>query len=130
MKCGLCGMKFTEADGKKACEGCYIKNCGLIKCPRCSFENPLSKKLNRSPKKGILNPLTKLRVGDKAMIKCLSTNDSKKYTKLLALGILPGKRIELIHAKPSYAFQVNNSQFVVDKHLAECILVKKCRKTI
>jgi|GEM_PF-306875 len=39
MKCSLCGFEFSESEGRSVCEGCVLlKNCSLIKCPRCHFE--------------------------------------------------------------------------------------------
>ncbi len=39
MKCSLCGLQFTEKDGKAICDKCHLfKGCELIKCPNCGFE--------------------------------------------------------------------------------------------
>ena len=44
MKCSFCGYEFSKEDGKKACEGCVIKGCSMIRCPNCNYENTLEPK--------------------------------------------------------------------------------------
>lgn len=38
IRCSFCGHEFTEDEGIKACRGCPISNCGMIKCPNCGYE--------------------------------------------------------------------------------------------
>lgn len=41
MKCGFCGFKFPEEEGKAGCKACPLSSgCRMIKCPRCNYENP------------------------------------------------------------------------------------------
>ncbi|MDP7263258.1 MAG: hypothetical protein QGI38_01910 [Candidatus Woesearchaeota archaeon] len=51
MKCSFCGYKFSEKDAKKACQGCVMKNCNMIKCPNCNYENPIDTKLIKNIKR-------------------------------------------------------------------------------
>jgi hypothetical protein len=43
--------------------------------------------------------------------------------KLMALGVLPGMTVTIIRCTPSYVFQLGQSQFTVDREIAEEIMV-------
>ena len=54
--CGFCGHEFEEDRGQPGCRACPLgTDCGLIRCPKCGYENPgtprwiafLKKKLGR-----------------------------------------------------------------------------------
>jgi DtxR family Mn-dependent transcriptional regulator len=45
------------------------------------------------------------------------------YMELMAMGILPGADIRLLRLFPSYIFEIGQSQFTVDRQLAEKIFV-------
>lgn len=47
----------------------------------------------------------------------------------MAMGILPGAPISLIQSFPSYVFQVGQTQFAVDKEIAEAIYVRLVEET-
>ena len=42
----------------------------------------------------------------------------------MAMGILPGAPVSLIQSFPSYVFQVRQTQFAVDKEIADAIYVR------
>jgi hypothetical protein len=42
----------------------------------------------------------------------------------MAMGILPGAPISLIQSFPSYVFQVRQTQFAVDREIADAIFVR------
>lgn len=45
MKCGLCSQEIDEKKGRSTCDGCpFAKNCDMIKCPNCGFDNPVEPK--------------------------------------------------------------------------------------
>lgn len=71
------------------------------------------------------NKLTALRVHQPAVVAAIETQDQRKLEKLMAMGVFPGMTIMLIRKFPSYVFQVGQSQFTVDKELAECIFVSE-----
>ncbi len=68
-------------------------------------------------------PLCDAAPGDKGTVAYLTTRDNREVQKMMAMGILPGTRIQLIRRFPSYVFQVGYSQFTVDRPLAEVIYV-------
>ncbi|MBI5700152.1 ferrous iron transport protein A [Candidatus Saganbacteria bacterium] len=69
-------------------------------------------------------PLVELKCGQKGKIASVHTKNHEALKKLMAMGILPGIKINLIQKFPSYVFQLGQSQYAVDKELAECILVR------
>lgn len=66
---------------------------------------------------------TILKVNQRATVAAIETHDQRKLEKLMAMGVFPGMAIMLIQKFPSYVFQISQSQFTVDKELAECIFV-------
>jgi hypothetical protein len=39
--CGFCGFEFEEDRTQSACRACPLgSDCGLVRCPRCGYENP------------------------------------------------------------------------------------------
>ena len=63
------------------------------------------------------------RAGQAGVVAYLSTRDNREIQKLMAMGILPGSDIRLIRLFPSYIFAIGQSQFTVDRSLAEKIFV-------
>ena len=48
MKCGLCGLMFDLSQAEQSCSVCpLVKDCRLIRCPRCGYEMPPEAKLVR-----------------------------------------------------------------------------------
>jgi len=70
-----------------------------------------------------VGPLAEGPVDGEGVVAYLSTRSRRDIQKLMALGILPGSRIQLIRKFPSYVFQVGFSQFTVDESLASVIYV-------
>ncbi|PIU41687.1 MAG: DtxR family iron (metal) dependent repressor, partial [Candidatus Omnitrophica bacterium CG07_land_8_20_14_0_80_42_15] len=60
----------------------------------------------------------------KGEVAYIHSKDHKKLQKLMAMNILPGMEITLIQSFPSYVFQIGQSQFAIDKELAENIFVR------
>jgi DtxR family transcriptional regulator, Mn-dependent transcriptional regulator len=78
----------------------------------------------RSGNLGVV-PLTELKSGDEGEIAYIQTEDDKKMQKLMAMGVLPGNRIRLIQAFPSYIFRVGYSEFAIDTNMAREIFVRR-----
>jgi DtxR family Mn-dependent transcriptional regulator len=70
-------------------------------------------------------PLTELKSGEEGEIAYILTEDDKKMQKLMAMGVLPGNRINLIQAFPSYIFRVGFSEFAIDSAMAREIFVRR-----
>ena len=72
----------------------------------------------------VISSLANLKVNQKGKVAYIHTKDHKKLQKLMAMNILPGMEITLIQNFPSYVFQIGQSQFAIDKELAENIFVR------
>ncbi len=126
-----------EQAKEKACqfehllnEGVDTKVCTMLNHPETC---PHGKRIppgeccleaKRSGDLGVL-PLTELKPGDEGEIAYIQTEDDKKMQKLMAMGVLPGNRIRLSQAFPSYVFKVGYSEFAIDTNMAREIFVRK-----
>jgi DtxR family Mn-dependent transcriptional regulator len=82
----------------------------------CQQENAQVQKL--------VAPLSQLARGQKGKVAYIYASESHKLQKLIAMGILPGAPITLIQNFPSYVFQTRQTQFAVDKEIADAIYVR------
>lgn len=126
-----------EQAKEKACqfehllnEGVDTKVCTMLNHPETC---PHGKKIppgdccieaRRSGNLGVV-PLTELKPGDEGEIAYIQTDDDKKMQKLMAMGVLPGNRIRLSQAFPSYIFRVGYSEFAIDTNMAREIFVRR-----
>jgi DtxR family Mn-dependent transcriptional regulator len=107
--------------------------CALLGHPKvCPDGRPIPpgeccKGIKKAPEALIVN-LTELRVGSSGKIAYLHTQDKASLKKLMSIGALPGIKIKLLQASPSYVFEVGNSQFAVDKEIAGQIYVHRAQK--
>ncbi len=72
----------------------------------------------------VVAPLSQLAQGQKGKVAYIYAPESSKLQKLMAMGILPGAPISLIQSFPSYVFQARQTQFAVDKEIADAIYVR------
>ena len=72
----------------------------------------------------LVSPLSQLAQGQKGKVAYIYAPESSKLQKLMAMGILPGAPIILIQSFPSYVFQAHQTQFAVDKEIADAIYVR------
>jgi DtxR family Mn-dependent transcriptional regulator len=70
-------------------------------------------------------PLTELKSTQEGEIAYIQTDDSKKMQKLMAMGVLPGNRIQLMQTFPTYIFRVGFSEFAIDTQMAREIFVRR-----
>lgn len=75
-----------------------------------------------------VKPLTALAAGQKGRVAYIHTGNNKKLQKLMAMGVLPGMSILLLHRTPSYVFQIGHTQVAVDGEMACDIYVRIARK--
>jgi len=126
-----------ESGDVKACqfehllnEGVDIKVCTMLNHPStCPHGKPIppGECCEEARKAGDLGvvPLTELKSGEEGDIAYIQTEDSKKMQKLMAMGVLPGNRIVLLQAFPSYIFRVGYSEFAIDTAMAREIFVRR-----
>ncbi len=72
----------------------------------------------------LVSPLSQLAPGQKGKVAYIYSPESSQLQKLMAMGILPGAPITLIQSFPSYVFQARQTQFAVDKEIADAIYVR------
>lgn len=68
--------------------------------------------------------LADLNPGQKGKIAYVQSRQSAEIQKLMAIGILPGTPIHSIRRYPSYVFEVGNTQYAVDRNIANEIYVR------
>ena len=126
-----------DAGDYKACqfehllnEGVDTKVCTMLNHPAtCPHGKPIPpgdccEEARRTGNLGVV-PLTELKSGQEGEIAYIQTEDSKKMQKLMAMGVLPGNRINLIQTFPSYIFRVGYSEFAIDANMAREIFVRR-----
>ena len=126
-----------ESGDVKACqfehllnEGVDVKVCTMLNHPAtCPHGKPIPpgdccEEARRSGDLGVV-PLTELKSGEEGDIAYIQTEDGKKMQKLMAMGVLPGNRILLMQAFPSYIFRVGFSEFAIDSAMAREIFVRR-----
>ena len=111
-------------------EGVDVKICTMLNHPTtCPHGNPIppGECCHQARADGDLGvvPLTEFKSGQEGEIAYIQTDDNKKMQKLMAMGVLPGNRIILTQAYPSYIFKVGYSEFAIDSNLAREIFVRK-----
>ena len=72
----------------------------------------------------VVASLASLSAKQKGKVAYIQTRDPKRLQKLMAMSVLPGMSIRLLQTFPSYVFQIGQSQFAIDKELAEGIYVR------
>lgn len=72
----------------------------------------------------LIAPLSELQVGQRGQIAYLRMSDPQRAQKLMAMGVLPGVPITLLHRSPSLVFEAGYSQFAVDREIAADIFVR------
>ncbi len=116
------GCRFEHALQKSVEENI----CTLLGHPRnCPHGKPIPegnccRDSKRKPRKMVL-PLSEYEVNEKGKIAFIRTDNVQVMNKFTAMGILPGSTIQLLRKTPSCLFQVGESQFAIDKVLAEKI---------
>ncbi|MFA7403812.1 MAG: metal-dependent transcriptional regulator [Pelobacteraceae bacterium] len=131
-------LNIRGDDGEfKACqfehllnEGADVKVCTMLNHPTtCPHGKPIPPgeccaQARANGDLGVV-PLTEFKSGQEGEIAYIQTEDNKKMQKLMAMGVLPGNKIVLVQAYPSYIFRVGYSEFAIDTNLAKEIFVRK-----
>jgi len=71
-----------------------------------------------------VSALTDLNPGQGGKIAYVLSRQSSEMQKLMSIGILPGTPILMLRGYPSYVFEVGNTQYAVDKDIANAIYVR------
>jgi len=80
-------------------------------------------KSRRRKFESVVMPLSEMKKGQKGKIAYIRTNDRETLRKIMAMGALPGSAVTLLLHFPSPVFQIGESQFAIDRDMAEKIRV-------
>lgn len=110
-------------------EGVEESICTLLGHPKeCPHAKPIPPgpccKEGKEITRTMITPLTRMRKAERGHIVYILTENHPKLQKLLAMGVLPGQRIEVIQTRPSYVFQIGQTQVAVDREIAGNIFVR------
>ncbi|MBI4294783.1 MAG: FeoA domain-containing protein [Chloroflexi bacterium] len=103
--------------------------CSLLGHPKvCPHGRPIPpgrccQEGSSGPRKLVV-PLSEMSPGQEGKIAYLYTKGTSDMQKLTSMGVFPGTPVKLLQAFPSYVFQVHQSQFAVDKAMADSIYVR------
>jgi len=78
----------------------------------------------QAPAQKLVSPLSQLSQRQRGKVAYVYAPESSQLQKLMAMGILPGAPVSLIQSFPSYVFKVGQTQFAVDKEIADAIYVR------
>lgn len=103
--------------------------CTLLGHPRvCPHGKPIppGSCCQQEQKQGqrVVAALSQLIPGQGGKVAYIHTAEPDQLQKLTAMGILPGAPINLIQSFPSYLFQAGQTQFAVDREIADAIYVR------
>lgn len=74
----------------------------------------------------LIAPLSELQPGQGGQVAYLRMDHPGRLQKLMAMGVLPGGKINLQRSSPSFVFECGYSQFAVDEEIARDIYVRLC----
>ena len=77
----------------------------------------------------IVSPLSQLVEGQRGKVAYIIAQKLDKLQKLTAMGILPGAPISLVQTYPAYVFEAGQTQFAVDREVADAIYVRLNQET-
>lgn len=102
--------------------------CILLGHPKtCPHGKPIPPgaccKDNKHRFQSVVMALSEMKKGQKGKIAYVHTSDREMLRKIMAIGALPGLAVMLLQQFPSPVFQIGESQFAVDKELADRIRV-------
>lgn len=60
----------------------------------------------------------------KAKIKSISSCPENSLKKLMAFGVLPGNKIEVLQTSPVYLIKIGHTELAIDKDIASKIMVE------
>ena len=110
-------------------EGVEESVCTLFGHPKlCPHGKPIPpgpccRECRRSARK-VVSPLSSLEPEEEGQVAYINAGEPGHLQKLMAMGVLPGMALRMIQTFPSYVFQVGQTQYAVDRDLADCVYVR------
>ncbi len=84
---------------------------------------PCCKECRRSARK-VVSPLSSMEADEEGRVAYINAREPGHLQKLMAMGVLPGMALKMIQTFPSFVFQAGQTQFAVDRGLADCVYVR------
>lgn len=111
-------------------DGLEEQICTLLGHPRvCPHGHPIPDgdccRRKHAKVEPVIVPLSAAKKGDAGTIAYINPAETEILNKLLAMGVVPGVTVELIEAFPSFVFQTDQSQFAVDREIAETVFIRR-----
>ena len=110
-------------------EGVEESVCTLLGHPKlCPHGKPIPpgpccRECRRSARK-VVAPLSSLEAAEEGRVAYINAGQPGQLQKLMAMGVLPGMALKMIQTFPSFVFQVGQTQYAVDRELADCVYVR------
>ena len=103
--------------------------CHLLGHPKiCPHGKPIPPgrccQRGRNQVQKLVSPLSQLAQGQSGKVAYIYAPETSRLQKLMAMGILPGAPVSLVQSFPSYVFTAGQTQFAVDKDIADAIYVR------
>ena len=103
--------------------------CSLLGHPKiCPHGKPIPPgrccQKQRAPMSKLVSSLSQLDPGQRGKVAYVHAPELSQLQKLMAMGILPGASVTLMQSFPSYVFQIGQTQFAVDKEIADAIYIR------
>jgi len=103
--------------------------CHLLGHPKiCPHGKPIPPgrccRRGRGQVQKLVSPLSQLAQGQSGKVAYIYAPETSRLQKLMAMGILPGAPVSLVQSFPSYVFTAGQTQFAVDKDIADAIYVR------
>jgi DtxR family Mn-dependent transcriptional regulator len=84
---------------------------------------PCCREFRRSARK-VVSPLSSMEAAEEGRVAYINAREPGQLQKLMAMGVLPGMALRMIQTFPSFVFQVGQTQYAVDRDLADCVYVR------
>lgn len=127
---------WNETNHAKACKFEHLLDrglddsiCSLLGHPKvCPHGKPIPPgkccQEMRSPSSRLVAPLSRLAEGQTGKVAYIAARKLDQLQKLTAMGILPGASISVVQTFPAYVFQAGQTQFAVDREIADAVYVR------
>ena len=72
----------------------------------------------------VVSPLSEMVRGRSGVIAYLANPETSELQKLMSMGVIPGTPLKLLQSFPSYLMELGQTQFAVDRKIADAIYVR------
>ncbi|HEY3396853.1 MAG TPA: metal-dependent transcriptional regulator [Armatimonadota bacterium] len=103
--------------------------CRLLGHPRvCPHGKPIPPgpccKEGAPSEERLIAPLADMETGEEGRVAYLHTGDGTRMRELMAIGLVPGVSVKLMHKSPTYVLALGECEFAVDEGMARAVYVR------